>query len=293
MILCPDQDPARWQVPYNGNLAPFALGADILEYAADKSGIREKRGDLVVEIDPKITASRSLHVARLSYDGNWDPEPGGWRRAQAMIHNLDKIDLSLDVIKLGEGKLDAKANKLATLTGTTPVKFTGAQWKELQDFVANGGTLLIDAAGGSTDFAGAMDAGLAATFGPDAASLKNPTTDDDPINPPGLSNSAVYRPYAQRTVGGTNGFRLRVMRVKRRPAIILSHEDLSNGLVGSAVDGVVGYAPAPRRKSSDRSSGPQHVNAACGFLTQVLLAQRARRGSNPQPPDRQSGTLTN
>lgn len=243
IILCPDQDLSRfWQIPYNGNLAPFALGADILEYAADKTGIDEKRVEWP-EMDPRITASRTLHVARLSYDGNWDPEPAGWQRMKAISHNLDKIDLQIDVIKLGEGKLDPKVDKLATLTGTAAVRLGGAQWKELRDFINGGGMLLIDAAGGSTDFAAAMDSGLETEFGADAASLKSPTMIDDPIIPRGLLDMSLYRNYARQSIEEANIPRLRVMRIKRRPAIVLSHEDLTNGIVGARVDGVTGYTP--------------------------------------------------
>jgi hypothetical protein len=245
VLLAADQDPSRvWQVPYRGNIGPYGLGVDIMEYATERTGIREKRRLIHFEADPKIPATRSLSAARITYDGNWDPEPGAWRNMAAMKHNLDKIDLKLEMVNLGSGKLNPGAYPLATLTGTSRVKFTDAQWTELKNYVNAGGTVLIDAAGGSAEFAGAMESGLSTAFGSAANSLQNPVDSSDPIYPPGLLDRPIFRAYAARVLlGESRSPRLRVIKINNRNAVIFSREDLTNGLVGSDVDGIVGYTP--------------------------------------------------
>ncbi|MCS7034282.1 MAG: hypothetical protein NZ561_09850, partial [Phycisphaerae bacterium] len=41
-----------------------------------------------------------------------------------------------------------------------------------------------------------------------------------------------------------NESRLQCLMIKGRPAVIFSREDLSAGLVGNNVDGILGYSPA-------------------------------------------------
>lgn len=243
-VLAPDQDPSRiWQVPYQGNTAPYGLGADILEYATERTGISSKRKLIHFEIDPKIAATRSLRVSRLSYGGNWNPEPGAWRNMAAISHDVDKIEVHLEVVDLGHDKLKPDAYELATLTGTEPVKLAAAQWDEIKNYVNGGGTILIDAAGGSSGFADAMESGLAATFGRAGDSLSSAVPDDDPIYPPGLRDRQIFRAFARGALGESRSPRLRVMKIGGRNAVIFSREDLTNGLVGADVDGVIGYTP--------------------------------------------------
>jgi hypothetical protein len=52
-----------------------------------------------------------------------------------------------------------------------------------------------------------------------------------------------YRPYAKKSLGNIRSPRLRGMEIGGRMAVIFSGEDLSAGLVGQPVDGVVGYMP--------------------------------------------------
>ena len=236
LVLLSESDPSKvWQTPYQGNLKEFGLGADIIEYASERTGLREKRHWWFPESDPNIKTDRSLRIARLSYDGNWDPEPGGWQRMRAINHNIDKINVTLDEIRLGDGKLDSAANRLATLTGTGAVKWSDAQRGELKKYVDGGGTLLIDAAGGSTEFASSMDAELRTIFGDAAKALENPAPPDDQIYGENIRDIPLYRAYARRVIGGLKGPRLRVIKSNNRNAVIFSREDLSNGLLGSNV----------------------------------------------------------
>ena len=67
--------------------------------------------------------------------------------------------LTVEPVKLGDGKLSTY--KIAHLTGTAPVTFSAAQIQEIKKFVAGGGVLIIDAAGGSVPFADSIEKNFA------------------------------------------------------------------------------------------------------------------------------------
>jgi hypothetical protein len=251
MVLIPSGDPARyWQIRNfsSAQTKPLAeLAANIYLYAVDKTTLKSrfKGQTYIVKRNDKTPASKTMKVARIEYAGNWNPEPGGWRRFANLMHNTRHLDLDVTPVKLGEGKL-TREFQLAHLTGTTRFKLTPPQQKELKDFVNGGGTLLVDAAGGSSEFKEAAEMELRAIFGTAAASLNSPMPLENPIYSLGGEKltQASYRAYTRRTLsGGFNVPRLRGMQVNNRTAVIYSPEDLSVGLVGMSVDGIYGYEP--------------------------------------------------
>jgi len=61
----------------------------------------------------------------------------------------------------------------------------------------------------------------------------------------GAADEITYRNFAIRNgVGRTTAPRLQGITINGRLAVIYSREDLSVGMVGQAVDGIVGYSPA-------------------------------------------------
>jgi hypothetical protein len=265
MLLLPGDDPSKaWQsemTASHGSL--FELGADILLYAADKRNIRLKGDSYIVEPDPAISTTRSLKLARIQYSGAWNPEPGGWRRLAAVMHNVDRLDLQVDPVTLGAGQL--KNYKIAHLTGISKVRFSDAQWKELTDFVNAGGTLIIDSAGGSDAFASDIQTQLAANFPSTASQLETPLPADhllytqiaDPVD-------IAYRSFARHVLtDDLKSPRLRGMTIRGKIGVFFSAEDITGGLVGEAVDGIVGYTP----------------DTATGLMRKMILY--AESGGNP------------
>jgi hypothetical protein len=198
--------------------------------------------------DERIKPQQRIKMARLEYEGNWDPEPAGWRRMSAVLHNIgDKLEIF--PIKLGTGKLGNGRGvgvRVAHLTGTTRFKFTLEQRKEIKAFAEGGGTLIIDAAGGSGEFADSMESELATIFGGDVPNqLKEPLPPTDLVyNLPSYKIEEFgYRPFTRKIVGTLRGPQVKVIKVNDRPAVYYSREDLSAGLVGQPVDGIIGYSP--------------------------------------------------
>jgi hypothetical protein len=243
-LLIPQADAGRaWQSKMVGGKEElWQLGADIFFYTAGRKDLRFRGESQYVNEDPSVKPTRELAVARLEYPGNWDPEPGGWRRLAAILHNERKLILKVQPIKLGTGKL-AKATPFAHLTGTTHFKLDDAARNEMREYVEVGGTLLIEAAGGSAPFADAAEAELKSLF-PDAKLGVFPPTDAVYGAVGTTLKEVAYRPYAQKTVSGSARTpRLQAITLRGRPAVFFSREDLSAGLVGNSTDGIIGYEP--------------------------------------------------
>jgi hypothetical protein len=200
-----------------------------------------------------VPASKAVvGVARIKYAGNWDPEPGGWRRLANVLHNDRVAELNVQAVDPGAGgKLDPKATPLASLTfADADGHLSDAARSALRDYVKGGGTLLVDVAGGRGLYGAAATSELAKIF-PDAPH-------DLPVLPPDAKvyagvgpklavTSVDYRRF-NRVSGSMHRPQLRGYTLDGRVAVLYSPEDLSVGLVGEAIDGVAGYAPADATK---------------------------------------------
>jgi hypothetical protein len=246
MILFPQADPAKtWQLQLvGGRDEMWQLMANLFFYAIDKQNLRNKGETYHVARDDSIKAVATIRIARLKYDGNWDPEPGGWRRLANLMHNRNRIDLTVQSVDLSDPAGASLADfKVAHLTGTTRFVLPDAARPKIVQFVESGGTLIIDAAGGSSDFAQSAELELSRLF-PDSrlAAIAGDhailTGGSEPLK------EFRYRPFAQRVVGSMKDSpRLMVLEREGRALVIFSREDLSCGMVGAAADGIVGYTP--------------------------------------------------
>ncbi|HEX4792299.1 MAG TPA: DUF4159 domain-containing protein [Humisphaera sp.] len=247
MVIFPDSDPARaWQTHAEKTKEEmYQATADLFLYAVDKSNLRNKGDSYIIRPDAKISADQTAKIARIIVGDNPDPEPGGWRRIAALLHNKFKSDVTIENVRLGQDRLSGF--KLAHLTGTSHFKLTDAQRTALVDFAIRGGTLVIDAAGGSDDFATSAEAELRTAFG-DAATkgLADPLDIESPVYelPKARIDAVSYRDFYKSKVAS----KLKAPRVYGimrgdRIAVFYSREDLSAGMVGEPVDGIYGYSP--------------------------------------------------
>ena len=245
MVLVPSDDLSKaWQAQLDRQKEElFMLPANAYFYSVKEAFSRFKGETYIVQDNDKGKPEHAIKVARLLIGNNPDPEPGGWRRLGTVLKNASVATLETEPVKLGGGKL--KGHKIAHLTGTTKVKLSKPQKDEIKQFVDAGGTLIVDAAGGSSEFADTIADELATLFGGGAAkALVTPLPPTHGLyNLPEMKIDKVgYRNYAKgRLVGRLNNPRVAAIEVNGRPAVFYSREDLSAGLVGNPVDGVLGY----------------------------------------------------
>lgn len=243
MILVPQADPGRaWQAQSTKTRGEmFELGANLFLYVADRKNLRFRGETTWVEADPKITPANSLAVNRLQYSGNWDPEPGGWRRLSAIVHNQNRATLTVAPVTPGR---DAMTAPIAHLTGTLPLKLSPEARVAIKKYVDGGGTLVVDAAGGSPDFATSAELELAAIF-PGAKPEVLPPNHAVFAAGGGKAEAFAYRRLArEKVVGKSTAPRLQGITLGNRVGVFFSREDLSAGLTGTAIDSIIGYEPA-------------------------------------------------
>jgi len=247
MVLLPKADASRaWQAQLSASHESlFELGADLLLYASDKQNIREKGDSYIVEASSRIKATRTLKVGRLKYKGMWNPEPGGWPQLAAVMHNRDQLDLDVVPITLGTNT-DLTDYKIIDITGSQHIALDTNDWIQLHSFVENGGTLIVDAAGGSQKFNDDVKPQLQSTFFDSAAQLEQPLRPGHILYTQFGSkiDEVSYRNFARHVLTeNLKAPRIRGMKSGSRIGVFYSAEDISAGLVGEPVDGIVGYSP--------------------------------------------------
>ncbi len=154
MLIIPQADPAKvWQLgAVGGKEESWQLGANIILYAVDKRGVRNRGVTHLVKRDETKKPDRVTSVTRLEHTGNWDPERGGWWRMADVMHNRG-VDLQVK-----SAKPDAVGDaKIVHITGTKPIALEPTAQLELKKVIDAGGTIVIDAAGGSAEFAGSAE----------------------------------------------------------------------------------------------------------------------------------------
>ncbi|HET6246551.1 MAG TPA: DUF4159 domain-containing protein [Tepidisphaeraceae bacterium] len=245
MMLIPEADLSRaWQTDSTKTRSEaFQLAGNIFLYATGKENLFDKGDSYIVHAVGE--GGKEIKVARLDVGDNPDPEPGAWRRLSAIMHNTRHVDVKTETVKLGSNML--AGYKIADLTGTTKLVLSAAQRAEIKDFVDKGGTLIVDAAGGSSEFATSAENELLQIFGTAAAKgLGTPLAPDNVIytDPNGKIDKIAYRSFARTALTGSmHEPRIRGIEVNGRIGVFYSREDITEGLVGEQVDAVVGYAP--------------------------------------------------
>ncbi len=216
---------------------PFELGLNVFIYAAGRVNMKNKLETPLV-LDPQINPIATIPVARLRYNGNWDPEPAAWPRMSRLF--LAQTSILADPTFVDLKNLQLETAPLAHLTGTGKVNFSETEVKALRDYIDAGGVLLIDACGGSN------------AFGPSAiAHLLFPQSplEDLPADHPILAGTGIgmnpvklqLRPRLADLVGTTTaplGY-----LSHGRGCIICSNYDLTTAMLGTNTYSVNGYEP--------------------------------------------------
>jgi hypothetical protein len=242
MIILPNDPGRAWQLQQNngaGHEEAYQSMDDLILYGTDKQNLRTKGQSFLIKPDPSVVASSTVKIARLKYTGNWDPEPGGWDRLAAVMHNQARVDLSISTVDPATSPLDGY--KVAHLTGTSTFTLAPAAEQRLKSFVTGGGTLVVDCAGNGGDFARSVESMLARLhLGDPATTLAK----EDPVFQVGVPRTEIaYRQFAKNQLGHLRGPLLQAIDLNGRHAIFYSRQDLSGGLVGQPIDGIVGYDP--------------------------------------------------
>jgi hypothetical protein len=196
----------------------------------------------------------TLTVARVRHDGTRDWEAAGraWDKLGPLAKHMTGLTFKeADPVELGKDAL--KDVKLLHLTGRSAVVLTEAERTALKEFVQGGGTLLVDAHAGSTEFARAARKLLEELFGELQPLTKEPVLAEGRFENGQDLNVGVGFTLAARQairVRGekSEGQKILVALMKGRPAVLFSEYDIVAAGAGIANYRALAYKPESARK---------------------------------------------
>ena len=234
---------ASWQARKSANKDHFEFPANLFRYASGKSMLRSKLASLQI-VTGNAAANKNITLTRVDYPGNWDPEPGAFPRLAKLMKRDAKTDLQIKSSTIAA--LSPKINPIAHMTGTTGFPVNAGDVASLQKYLADGGTLLVDAAGSSNEFKVSFQKLMQQVYPTNAlapVSLTSPVYNG--TIPDSLDMTKVdYRMFYRLTVRGRNTIpMLKGIQVDGRYTVLYSEEDITSGLLGSNTWGILGYTP--------------------------------------------------
>jgi len=222
----------------------FQLGVNLFVYAAGRRDLRNRLQATWVTT-PNAISLATLKLARVSYNGNWDPEPLAWTRYSNWLQRQTGTRIETQTVAIDDlATLDPVQVPIAHLTGTDPCKFLGPDAAAVKTYIKAGGVLLIDTCGGQGPFGPSADALIAAAF-PDSAPqvlqanhpmllAGNPGTQD--------VSQRRLRPDTALRLGRSAG-NLRLLSAGKGH-LLIAPLDITSGLLGVNTTGILGYDPA-------------------------------------------------
>lgn len=220
--------------------SPFELGTDIFLYAA---GRRDLRNRLVSTYIPPVTAAprATFGLARLSYSGNWNPEPAAWERFGRWFQI--QTGYQLKVVQVPIAQLKPETAPIAELTGTARYELTAPEVAALKNYVEAGGVLLVDLCGGTGGFDKSLQSLYFNAFAgspPKVMPSGHPMLNASANGMEDLSSPRL-RQFAADVVGSHSGLPEEIAAGKGH--VIFTSLDITTALLGTDTWGIVGYEP--------------------------------------------------
>ncbi|HSV12784.1 MAG TPA: DUF4159 domain-containing protein, partial [Tepidisphaeraceae bacterium] len=233
-----DISPAWQERGFKTSLSTFQLGVNLFVWAAGRGDFRNRLDSPYIP-QPSGDPQQTITVARLKYgDGPaWNPEPYAWTRFGRIVQT--DTGTAVKTVDVDAKDLSAIGDyKIAALTGNAATDFTDDQIKAIASFVESGGTLLIDACGGSTDFATCIEQKLLPEAFPNTPMKLLPA--DDPIAK--TAGAPAIRQYTVAKLGSADAPPVKQISFGKG-RVIYSPLDLTTGLLGTNSWGIFGYTP--------------------------------------------------
>lgn len=242
MLIHSKADLAKnWQIrPVRAQRAGSELAMNIAIYA---NGRRDLRNRLVSNFVPLTSESPAalVPVARLEYSGNWNPEPAGWERTSRILQSQSGLSLDLSTTKISQ--LSYEKAFLAHLTGTNALECSELEVQALRRFVSEGGTLLIDACGGSKAFADSVESKLLPKLFPDSRPMAL-SPEQGILRSAGAIGMKDLAEPQLRPGEAVNQIRNPLQIVMAgKGRIVFSRLDISTGLSGASTADLAGFTP--------------------------------------------------
>jgi len=241
-IHCDTDLSLYWQQRrFKTSVRMFQIAANIAAYVTGKDAFAPRAAAHWVK-DKPFTAKTKVKIARLKHNGNYDPEPLAYERFRRLLGQRHAVGLEV-VGPIDFKELADSGAKLATITGTGKLDLTDDEVAAMKAYVAAGGTVVIDAAGGGELFYRSAQGLLESVYGRRKVQTLSQESKVYALEGMKITNVS-FRGEAIRRIGKHSGPpAVRAVILDERPAILLSREDITTALVGSACATCDGYTP--------------------------------------------------
>jgi hypothetical protein len=158
-ILCARDLAAPWQRRMTTTRRDdFMLGANLFLYATDGNDLASRLRPVFPGADrePKY----HVRVAWIRHNANWCSQPHALRYLSQKLTAENRVAIDLDVGACLTAK-ELRGRHLTWLTGSSKLELTAEEIEALRDWLWAGGTLFVNAAGGSREFNRSAEAMLA------------------------------------------------------------------------------------------------------------------------------------
>ena len=242
-----DVDLSRsWQSnrPATGKAA-FEGATNVFMYVTDKGLALRRRGQSHWPAGSP-GGSKQVKIVRVKYNGNYDPEPLALKRFAILMASQANTRVEL-AGSVPAAQVPRSGAKLAVLSATGTFTLAPAEQNALKQFVAGGGTLLIEAAGGdpggnATNGFVKAAADVVKSMYPDNR-LRGLAMSSPLLAMQGMSITKVsWRRETRLKMAGISNPELKAVLVNGRPAVIVSQHDITGGLIGTPACSVYGYS---------------------------------------------------
>jgi len=142
MVHSPGDITAKWA----RKITPTARGAadvgfNIFIYSAGKREFRNRMDTSVIP-EPTEAPVATVKIARVKYEGNWDSEPGAWRREARVIERDSAI--KVEVAENDAYRIAQDQPVMAHLRCDAGMSLTDGECQNLKEYVVKGGVLIIE-----------------------------------------------------------------------------------------------------------------------------------------------------
>jgi len=224
----------------------WLMAQNIFALATDRGVINNRLVERVLRQtgEPKSEVT----VGRAKYAGNWLPEPGAWQMQSRFMVNHNGTAVKTQDIDLAN--ISASGLQVVHVAGTREQKLSQAEIDGIVNFARAGGTVIVETVGGMGNFARGVEQQLADAFKRNAVELASsePLLNGKGINGAFDNSRVSYRRHAIDSMAVKSRPRLAAFYEGEKPAVIISNEDLSLGMLGVEHWGVLGYSPESSRQ---------------------------------------------
>ncbi|MFB3893807.1 MAG: DUF4159 domain-containing protein [Phycisphaerae bacterium] len=239
-IHCDDDLSLQWLTQKEATQRKaYEVAANIYMAVTDKTSLQHRGVNRWPEA-VRHEGAPTINVVLLDHGGNSNPEPLALTRFARMMAQEYRVNVEtwgpIDI-----AKLPSSGAAVAVMTGTGEFMLNDPQKEVLKKWIDRGGTLLLDCAGGSKKFYGSAEQLITDLCGEGLGTLASTS---DLYQLKGLEiTHAKYRRLAFERLRGEKRPVLKAMVVKDRPAVLLSREDITSGLLGTTAYTIDGYEP--------------------------------------------------